>query len=810
MRAFEEFLRYKTRIPVRGAILLNEDLDAAVLVKGWKKGANWSFPRGKINWAEDDLTCAIREVYEETGYDIEAAGLVPEDRQVKHIEISMHDQQMRLYVFRNVPMDTHFEPRTRKEISKIQWWRLSDLPAYRKRGQQQQNGPAISPNKFYMVAPFLPPLRKWVIEQKKQGSKRDMSNQYLSAGISHDEFLTEEDPEVESHIQDSSYLTSIRPRIDTLEETNEALRALLKIQPYAQGSQIGGTEVVQPTVDDNKGGALLALVQGKPRTSNQPALSIAPPHTQLEHTIIQALQSTTPHHHLPPPTDSSNLLPPSTFPIQDPSSFSYKEPNLRTNHHSSNIPVFSQNQIQTPNHSQGPHGNPHSYQNQNLVHPQPLPPHVQKAVFTGGPIHSPLVPQPIQEPFPTQAYTAKSGPLNPQFPDLHAPMVAPVQTQSQAKLNSHALALLNAFKSRDQANEPAADSHLPLQRYIEEPVQAPPPRPQELPAEVSRPTVTDPRASFGLKQPIAPSHPSQDQILHAPKLRVASEYSEEHRLGLLGLFKTAPAQAALLARANAATALPMTTTPSAVELSAVDTLSSNTARSSLAVIHSAPTKVTAKEPSVPEINPEANLPFRAMKILARPNQASDSESPKGNTSGSVKQSNGKMPVTRGEAQRSLSPEKPFQPQILKRPQFSSSKKMVPSAILNPSTSSPMHILPSGNQQRARPVANDPKQGLQFLVEKPSSSASPFLSQRDRRTTQPPEQQQRYLSIFGAPLPPKRIEDGPREDDMSPLFSIDPTLNATARSRVGSLATGDATPMSPADKGLLLSIINKGV
>src|SRR5277367_282631 len=56
MRAFEEFLMYKSRIPVRGAIMLNEAMDSAILVKGWKKGANWSFPRGKINKDEDDLT----------------------------------------------------------------------------------------------------------------------------------------------------------------------------------------------------------------------------------------------------------------------------------------------------------------------------------------------------------------------------------------------------------------------------------------------------------------------------------------------------------------------------------------------------------------------------------------------------------------------------------------------------------------------------------------------------------------------------------------------------------------------------------
>lgn len=115
--AYEQFLAYKTWVPVRGAILLNEAMDEVLLVKGWKKGARWSFPRGKINKDERDLDCAIREVYEETGFDIRKAGLVGNEPEMKYIDVSMRDQQMRLYVFRGVPMDYRFEARTRKEIS---------------------------------------------------------------------------------------------------------------------------------------------------------------------------------------------------------------------------------------------------------------------------------------------------------------------------------------------------------------------------------------------------------------------------------------------------------------------------------------------------------------------------------------------------------------------------------------------------------------------------------------------------------------------------------------------------------------------
>jgi mRNA-decapping enzyme subunit 2 len=116
--AYSEFLSYKTRVPVRGAIMLNHAMDHIILVKGWKKGSKWSFPRGKINKDEKDIDCAVREVYEETGFDLREAGLIPTDEDnAKYIDVSLREQQMRLYVFRDVPMDANFEPKTRKEIS---------------------------------------------------------------------------------------------------------------------------------------------------------------------------------------------------------------------------------------------------------------------------------------------------------------------------------------------------------------------------------------------------------------------------------------------------------------------------------------------------------------------------------------------------------------------------------------------------------------------------------------------------------------------------------------------------------------------
>ena len=84
-------MAYKERVPVCGAILISQYWDKVrpppppvpqlaprtprqslltpctlgdqvLLVKGWQKGASWSFPRGKINKQETEGMCAVREV----------------------------------------------------------------------------------------------------------------------------------------------------------------------------------------------------------------------------------------------------------------------------------------------------------------------------------------------------------------------------------------------------------------------------------------------------------------------------------------------------------------------------------------------------------------------------------------------------------------------------------------------------------------------------------------------------------------------------------------------------------------------------
>ncbi|KJZ76048.1 hypothetical protein HIM_04504 [Hirsutella minnesotensis 3608] len=290
-KAFEEFLQYKTRVPVRGAIMLNQAMDSVVLVKGWKKGASWSFPRGKINKDESDLDCAIREVYEETGLDLHAAGLVPTEKKPKYIEISMREQQLRLYVFRDIPMDTDFQPRTRKEISKIQWYKLSELPAFRKKGDRaaqnhDDHATAAQANKFYMVAPFLVPLKKWIAAQRKADEKRILSGMqahHAQQLLATDEVQSTED---DAWATDQPFAPGPVAAINTLDGATQELARLLKMQPPAQG--------IQAPPREDKGSALLSILQADSHPSRE---QMQTPQARTDLAVASSPQPRNPHHH---------------------------------------------------------------------------------------------------------------------------------------------------------------------------------------------------------------------------------------------------------------------------------------------------------------------------------------------------------------------------------------------------------------------------------------------------------------------------------------------------------------------------------
>ncbi|KAL0843047.1 hypothetical protein Bca101_016292 [Brassica carinata] len=149
---FKDFTSYKYRVPVTGAIILDETYERCLLVKGWK-GSSWSFPRGKKSKDEEDYACAIREVLEETGFDV--SKLLKKE---EYIEFTFRQQRVRLYIVAGVTDDTAFAPQTKKEISEIAWHRLDHLqPA-----SNEVITHGVAGLKLYMVAPFLASLKSWI------------------------------------------------------------------------------------------------------------------------------------------------------------------------------------------------------------------------------------------------------------------------------------------------------------------------------------------------------------------------------------------------------------------------------------------------------------------------------------------------------------------------------------------------------------------------------------------------------------------------------------------------------------------------
>ncbi|XP_071996798.1 m7GpppN-mRNA hydrolase [Engystomops pustulosus] len=173
-RVLDEWKEYKMGVPTYGAIILDETLENVLLVQGYLAKSGWGFPKGKVNKEEAPHDCAAREVLEETGFDIK-------DRMCNndYIELRINDQLARLYIIPGVPKDTKFNPKTRKEIRNIEWFPIEKLPCH-KNDMTPKSKLGLAPNKFFMVIPFIRPLRDWL--QKKLGDSSDSDNGVLSTG----------------------------------------------------------------------------------------------------------------------------------------------------------------------------------------------------------------------------------------------------------------------------------------------------------------------------------------------------------------------------------------------------------------------------------------------------------------------------------------------------------------------------------------------------------------------------------------------------------------------------------------------------
>lgn len=158
----EEWRSYKMSVPTYGTILLTADMKHCLLVQSFFAKNSWSFPKGKVNENEDPVKCAVREVYEETGFD--CAHLIQPNDFVEGQ--TSNYQYTRLYIVKNVPADTNFCPRTRNEIKDCQWFVLDQLPTNRNDDGYFKDQRKIRANSFYMILPFISKLKHWIMNER--------------------------------------------------------------------------------------------------------------------------------------------------------------------------------------------------------------------------------------------------------------------------------------------------------------------------------------------------------------------------------------------------------------------------------------------------------------------------------------------------------------------------------------------------------------------------------------------------------------------------------------------------------------------
>ncbi|KAL9106569.1 MAG: hypothetical protein Q9227_008415 [Pyrenula ochraceoflavens] len=817
--------------------MLNEAMDAVVLVKGWKKGSAWSFPRGKINKDEKDLDCAVREVDEETGYNLERADLVKDEKDMKYFEMLIREQNLRLYVFRGVPEETYFEPKTRKEISKIEWFKLSDLPTLRKTKQQGETVESlvISANKFYNVAPFLGPLKKWISQEKKRDAAK------VQNAIKQAEMLGFEEPVTYSSATNgnihrarptlSSQVPSDLPEVSVsqpqVEDPSLHLKRLLNVHSGAEAPEAVSAPD-RAASDEGKANALLDLLRGKAK----PTINSRQPNTPLEQTTFLQDVPRTPHHHHPRPLQFSEMPPPPSFPIspyvsEDEGGRNLARPQtLHTYSASATLPQVVQEPVQS---------NIQSHQPQLFQIPGST-----AAPHTGAPYHRTGDPQFARSELP--------GPSIPPASNLPA-------------LNNHKRALLSVFKGQSPAPLVEHPSELPLSQ-----------RPSSFDRMSNIPRdsgkSTTPSTVIG--------RPSGLEAQNAPISQTASQ----HQANLLDLFRgpnksqfggrvtpiNGPAELAAQTTPSPRVVKPdstdilalLTKDRSANDQNATPKRPENTSRKGetfatvsgpLNMPHFEKIQKLASKSRPPNGTvrrvPKEKIPKEktstapqpgSVKILSRPQTATTpSQSPKA-PADPVSDISPLSPPRRLDE-----PPRPFQPQILKRPQSAQRKSPSPSPLSLPTDSAqelPGISPPDSAGPKPTVSSSSVAQGKVPTAQMPTPLVSPMPF--DRRSSQPDTHKQTLLSLFSGAKPTLEppnlmaLPSGAVSMAVSPLLEQQPAPASLAlrtnsisppsvtRSRIGSLSSmvsgqgqqgRSQTPTSartttPGDKAFLMGYLEK--
>jgi mRNA-decapping enzyme subunit 2 len=245
-----------------------------------------------------------------------------------------------------------------------------------------------------MVAPFLPPLKKWINQQKKRDAARQV--------------------QVESVVEESLIIPLDSPAAEV-----PAANAAFELKRLLSVNLPGQDSPQTATGEGNQANALLAMLRGNASAGGlaPPASNDLPPATPLDQVTHTPPEPGTPHYQHHQPSPAVRQQPPPGFPFPSPA-------------HQRNVSLhppgfFGQNahenlQRIVPDMSHMSQQPPHAVRH---IHPQGPHPSMQQQLFPGG--H----PAPIAH-----------GPVAPSASQLPAP-----------RLNNHAMNLLSAFKAPSQS-----------------------------------------------------------------------------------------------------------------------------------------------------------------------------------------------------------------------------------------------------------------------------------------------------------------------------------------------------------------------
>ena len=87
---------------------------------------SYDFPKGKVDQNESYIDCAIRETFEEVGYNCNRNDIC--DQQSIHIHYG--EKQIRMFIVHHIDESTIFQTYTRNEVKRIFWVPIYQLKYY--------------------------------------------------------------------------------------------------------------------------------------------------------------------------------------------------------------------------------------------------------------------------------------------------------------------------------------------------------------------------------------------------------------------------------------------------------------------------------------------------------------------------------------------------------------------------------------------------------------------------------------------------------------------------------------------------------